>query len=147
MSITVSTTVLQAEGMTATGLPLPDDIVDRLGSAKNAAVVVTVNGYSYRSTLSSRDGGYILPLSAAHRGAAGVKAGDEVVVTLEVDTQPRELAIPEDLGAALTDAGLADTFAALSFSKKRAHVDPIVAAKAAETRQRRIEKVIAALQP
>ena len=49
--------------MNATGLPVPETAIQQLGSSRKPAVTVTIGTYSYRSTVSSRQGGYILPLS------------------------------------------------------------------------------------
>jgi hypothetical protein len=151
MTETFTTVVFQPEGMNATGLPVPEDVVAALGSSKNAAVLVTIRrdgaDYSYQSSLASRYGGFIISLSSAHRAAAGVAAGDEVEVTLELDTSTRTVDVPEDLRDALHGAGATDAFAALSYSKQRAIVEPITAAKAADTRARRVEKSVAALIP
>jgi Domain of unknown function (DUF1905) len=63
-------------GKTATGIPVPTDVVDRLGQGKRPPVRVTINGHTYRSTVASRGGEFMLPISAEHRGEAGVAAGD-----------------------------------------------------------------------
>ena len=93
-------TILLA-GKSATGIPVPDAVVAQLGSGKRPAVVVTINGFSYRSTVASMRGEFMLPLSAERREAAGVAAGDEVEVELELDTAPRVVEVPVDLAAAL----------------------------------------------
>ncbi len=111
-------------------------------------MTVKIGDYSYRTTVSSRDGGFIVPLSAEHRMAVGVVAGDSVLVTLELDTAPREVAVPEDLAAALAASpGGAEAFAALSYSRQSAFVGPVEAAKTPETRSRRITAVIDSLLP
>jgi len=141
-----TTTVLQAR-KTATGLPVPPDVIEALGSGKRPAVVVTVNGgHTYRSTIGVMNEQFLVPLSAEHREAAGVAAGDTVTVTLEVDTLPRVIELPEDLAAALHDAGVRAAFDTLSASRQRALVDPVVAAKAPETRARRIDKAVETLR-
>ncbi|WP_420368931.1 DUF1905 domain-containing protein [Curtobacterium sp. L1-20] len=141
-----TTTVLQAR-KTATGLPVPPSVIEALGSGKRPAVVVTIDGgYTYRSTVGVMNEQYLVPLSAAHREAAGVAAGDTVTVSLEVDTLPRPVDLPDDLATALQDAGVRAAFDTLSNSRQRALVDPVVAAKAPETRARRIEKAVEGLR-
>lgn len=141
-----TTTVLQAR-KTATGLPVPQSVIDALGSGKRPAVVVTLNGgYTYRSTVGVMNEQFLVPLSAEHREASGVAAGDEVEVTLEVDTQPRVVDVPEDLAGALQDAGVRAAFDTLSASRQRALVDPVLQAKAQETRARRVEKAVESLR-
>ncbi|QZQ55168.1 YdeI/OmpD-associated family protein [Curtobacterium sp. TC1] len=141
-----TTTVLLAR-KTATGLPVPSSVIDALGSGKRPPVVVTINGgYTYRSTVGVMDEQFLVPLSAEHREAAGIAAGDTVEVTLVVDTQPRVIDLPDDLAAALQDAGVRAAFDTLSNSRQRALADPVSQAKAPETRARRIAKAVEALQ-
>jgi hypothetical protein len=137
------TSILQAEGMNATGIVVPDEIVEKLGAGKKPKVAVTLKGYTYRSTVAVMGGKYMLPLAKEHRDAAGVKANDKVEVTLELDTAPREVEVPKDLAAALRKAGLTKDFAALAFTHRKEHVRAIEEAKAPETRLRRIEKAVA----
>jgi hypothetical protein len=141
-------TSLLLNGRTATGIRVPDDVVASLGAGKRPAVSVTLNGgYTYRSTVAVMGGDYMLPVSAEVRAGAGVAAGDELDVELVLDTAPREVDVPADLRAALdADPAAAAAFAALSYSKQRAHVLSVEGAKTAETRARRVEKVLAAVR-
>jgi hypothetical protein len=137
-----TTTVLSAR-KTATGLPVPPSVVEELGAGARPAVVVTLNGgYTYRSTIGVMGGQSLIPLSAEHRAASGIVAGDAVEVSLEIDTLPRELPVPDDLAAALDAAGARAAFDALSHSRRRALVDPVEQAKAPETRARRVAKAV-----
>ena len=140
-------TTVELHGKSATGLPVPDAVVAELGAGRRPAVHVTLNGHTYRSTVASRGGSFVLPLSAENRAAAGVTAGDDVDVELALDTEPREVAVPDDLAAALADdpqAGAA--FAALPYSHRQRHVLAVEGAKAAETRQRRVAAAVQALR-
>lgn len=139
-------TVVQRAGKTATGIQVPDEVVAELGSGKRPAVNVTINGFTYRSTVAVMGGRFMVALSAANRAAAGVDGGDAIDVDIELDTLPRDVAVPEDFAAALAEhpAALA-AFDALSPSNKTRFVLGIEAAKAAETRQRRIDKAVADL--
>jgi hypothetical protein len=137
------TIVMQAEGMNATGIVVPDEIVERLGAGKKPKVAVTLKGHTYRSTVAVMGGKYMLPLAREHRDAAGVKGGDNVEVSLELDTAPREVEVPKDFAAALKKAGLTKDFAALAFTHRKEHVRAIEEAKAPETRLRRMEKAVA----
>jgi hypothetical protein len=148
MALEFSSTIQQAEGMSATGIPVPDEVVAALGAGKNPAVTIRVKSvtatdwYTYRNSIATRNGGYIMSFSAANRTGSGLAAGDAVDVTIEIDTTPRTVEVPEDLTSALTAAGILDAFLALSYSKQRGFVDPIEAAKAPETRARRVQKVV-----
>ncbi len=90
---TFRTRVLQAR-VSATGLPVPPEALDELGAGKRPAVVVTVAGYTYRTSVGAMGGQHLIPLSAAHRAASGVAADDDVEVTIELDEQPRDAVIP-----------------------------------------------------
>lgn len=138
-------TEVELGGKTATGFQVPAEVVEGLGKGKRVPVTVTINGHAYRSTIAPSGGAYYLPLSAENRAGAGVAAGDEIEVEVALDEKPREIAVPDDLAAALEAAGKRDAFDALSYSNKRRLVEPIEAAKAPETRQRRVAKVIADL--
>ncbi len=138
---------LLLEGKTATGIRVPAEIVASLGSSKKPAVRATINGHTYRSTVASLGGTFMLPVSAEQRALAGIAAGDEVEVALELDTEPREVTVPPDFAAALDrDADAQRNFATLSYSNKRRHVLAIEEAKTAETRQRRIAKSVETLR-
>lgn len=139
--------VVQLGGKTATGIPVPEEVVTSLGSSKRPPVRVTINGHTYRSTLASRGGQFMLPISAENRASAGVAAGDEVEVDIELDTEPREVTVPPDLAEALErDVVAKRYFEGLSYSQKQRHVLPIEQAKTAETRQRRIDKALSMLR-
>ncbi len=131
-------------GKTATGFEVPAGVVADLGAGKKPAVTVTLNnGYSYRSSVGSMGGRFMLPVSAEHRAGAGIAAGDEVDIALELDTAPREVVVPGDLSAALdADPVARSFFDGLSYSNKLRHVLAIDGAKTAETRERRIAKSV-----
>lgn len=139
-------TEVLATGGTTAGIVVPDDVVAALGGGRRPKVVVSVNGFTYRTSVAPVDGRFLVPLSAERRAAAGVAAGDAVDVTLELDTAPREVTVPDDLAAALdAQPGSRARFDALSFSNQQRHVLAVEGAKAPETRARRVEKVVAAL--
>ncbi len=92
--------ILQS-GPNTTGIEVPDEVVEAVGSGRRPAVRVTVNGYTYRSTVAVMGGRSMVSLSAEHRSRAGVAGGDEVDVDLALDTAPREVTVPPDLAAAL----------------------------------------------
>jgi hypothetical protein len=140
------TTIVQS-GKTATGIQVPDEVVEALGSGKRPAVKVTVNGYSYRNTVASMGGVFMVSLSAEHRAGAGVAGGDEVEVDLELDSAPREVTVPPELAAALdAEPAARATFDGLSYSNKSWHVLQVTEAKTEETRQRRIARSVEALK-
>jgi Bacteriocin-protection, YdeI or OmpD-Associated/Domain of unknown function (DUF1905) len=135
---------LTLAGKTATGFEVPADVVAGLGSGKKPAVTVTLNdAYTYRSSVASMGGRFMLPVSAQHRVGAGLTAGDQVDVALELDTQPRAVTVPDDLAAALNGDPVARSFFdSLSYSNQLRHVLAIEGAKSADTRERRIAKSV-----
>lgn len=140
-------TVLQLEGKTATGIRVPAEVVEAFGKGQRPPVYVTINGYTYRSTVAAYSGDFFLPVAAAVRAAAGVSAGEEVEVELALDEDPRAVAVPDDFAAALAaDAEAKRFFDALSYSHQRRYVMGIDEAKTAETRERRIAKSVSMLR-
>jgi hypothetical protein len=146
MKASFSTKLLQAEGMNATGIQVPDEAVAALGKGKRPPVKVTVNGYTYRSTVATMGGVFMIGFSAEHRAATGIKAGDPIEVTLELDEAPRTVEVPADLAAALEAAGLRAAFDTSAPSKRKEFVRQVEEAKSEETRQRRIAKVVDGLR-
>ena len=140
------TTILQGD-KTATGIRVPDDVMTALNAGKKPKVSVTINGHTYRSSVATVDGGPMVGVSELVRNAAGVKGGDTIDVDIELDTAPRTVEVPTDLAAALdAEPAARKTYDGLSYSLQRFWVEPIVGAKTEETRQRRIEKAVAALR-
>lgn len=129
-----------------TGIEVPAEVVAALGAGKRPAVVIDVNGYRYRSTIAPMGGKFLIPFSAERRRESGIRGGDAIDVELTVDTEPRTVTVPDDLRTAIDgSAGAAAQWERLSYSKQKAHVTSVEGAKAAETRARRIAKVIADL--
>src|SRR5919112_5701782 len=138
-------TTVELGGKTATGLRVPDEVVEALGGGKRPPVVVTIGGYTYRTAVAPMGGDFWIPLAAEHREAAGVAAGEEVDVVIELDTAPREVALPDDLSAAMDDAARA-AFDGLAPSHKKEWVRWVREAKKPETRTARIEKTVEGLK-
>ena len=136
------TTILQGD-KTATGIRIPDAVVVALGAGKKPPVRVTLNGHTYRSTVATVSGAFMVGVSADVRAAAGVKGGDELDVTIDLDTAPREVDVPADFAAALAKEPAAKQFYdGLSYSLRKLHADSITGAKTPETRDRRLAKAM-----
>ena len=134
-------------GKTATGIEIPPEVVESLGAGKKPPVAVTINGHTYRSTVASRSGRFLVGVSAENRAAADVAAGDKIEVELELDDKPREVRVPDDLAAALDrDAKAKSFFEELTYSQKKWYVLPIEEAKKQETRERRLDKALQMLR-
>ena len=146
MSQTFTATILQEEGKNATGISVPAHVIDALGSGKRPKVKVSLNNFTYHSTVAAYGDVFMLPLSQERREAAGVQAGDTVEVTLELDTAPRTVEVPDSLATVLAENNLRSVFDGLAPSMRKEYVRQVESAKAEETRQRRIAKIVAALQ-
>jgi hypothetical protein len=132
-------------GKTATGIQVPDDVVTALGSSRRPPVVVTISGYTYRTTVAPMGGSYWVPLAAEHRESAGVQADQQVDVAIELDTAPREVPLPDDLATAMDDAART-AFDALAYSHRKEWVRWVEEAKKPETRVARITKTVESLR-
>ena len=141
-------TTLWAAGGNNVGIVVPDDVVAAFERGKRVPVVVTIDdGYQYRNTIASMGGQFLISFNSETRAATRRGAGDEVEVRLDVDDAPRVVEVPEDLAAELAaDVTAKAVWDALSYSRQRAHAESITGAKAADTRARRVAKVLADLR-
>lgn len=140
-------TSLLASGKNTTGIEVPPEVIERLGAGRRPAVVVTIGSYTYRSTVGVMGGRSLIPVSADHRRQAGIAAGDDIDVALELDTAPRPVELPADLAEVLSkDDAARRFFDGLSASQKKWHVQSVESAKTPETRQRRIAKSVELLR-
>ena len=138
---------LRATGGNTTGFLIPDATVEELGGGGRPKVVVTVNGYTFRSSIARMGGEYWLGVSSERRTAAGIAAGDLLDLEIELDTDPRRIEVPDDLAAALDAEPAAKEFwGTLSFSNQRWHVEQITGAKKAETRAARVARSVSMLR-
>ena len=140
------TTILGA-GKTAAGIEVPAEVVAALGPSRKPPVRVTINGHTYRSTVATMNGVFMVGVTNEFRRESGVAAGDTVDVDIELDTEKREVTVPADLATALAaEPAARDFFDGLSYSNKRRIVIPIDDAKTPETRERRIASSVAKLR-
>jgi hypothetical protein len=121
-------------------IPLSFDPKPVFGKVR-APVRVTLNGYTYRSTIAAMGGPPCVPLRKSNREAAGLEGGETLEITIDLDTDKREVKPPADFVKALKAAPPAwERWRALSYSHQREHVEGIDQAKKPETRARRIER-------
>ena len=126
-------------------IPLTFDPKPVFGKVR-APVKVTINGYTYRSTIAAMGGPPCIPLRASNRQAAGLEGGETIDVRLELDTEPRTVTPPADLARALKAAPPAwERWQELSYSHQREYAEAVEEAKKPETRTRRIEETVRAL--
>ena len=127
-------------------IPLTFDPKTVFGRVR-APVKVTLNGYTYRSTIAAMGGPPCVPLRKSNREAAGLEGGETIDVRLDLDTDKREITPPADLGAALKATPHAlERWRELSYTHQREHIEAIEAAKKPETKGRRIENAIRMVQ-
>lgn len=141
------TATIEQTGRTTTGIRVPDEILGQLGGGKRPRVVATLDdGYTLRTTIGSHEGAPFISVAAAVREEADVAAGDVVEVDIRLDTAPREVAVPDDLAAALGEHEAAsEWFHRLTDSQRRTFVTSVTSAKKPETRQRRVTQAVEAL--
>nr|WP_253869697.1 YdeI/OmpD-associated family protein [Promicromonospora umidemergens] len=141
-------TTLWPSGGNNVGIVVPEEVVRSFGHGKRVPVTVTIDGgYTYRNTITSMAGQYLISFNSETRAATGRGAGDEVEVTLELDDAPRTVEIPGVLSQVFaTDTAAAEAWARLSYSKQKAHAQLIDGAKTEETRARRLDKALAELR-
>lgn len=121
---------------------VPGAVVAALGGGGRIPVLATFDGVSYRGSIASMGGCMALGVLKSIRSELGKGDGDAVTVTVERDTGERVVEVPEDLAAALAEAGVREAFDGLSYSHRREHVNAINDAKKPETRARRIAKAV-----
>lgn len=126
-----------------TGIEVSEKILDKLGGGKKPLVVVTLNGYSYRSAVGKMGGKFMISLSAEHRKNANVKGGETLEISIVLDTAPRIVELPAALQKAFDKNKIAKAnFEKLAPSKKKAIVVSINDARTEETKIKRIDKAI-----
>lgn len=146
MSVRFETRMMRT-GANTTGVVVPADVIAQLGGGARPAVVATFNDYRYRTTIGVMKGLSMLPFSAQHRAASGIEGGDAICVELVLDTEPRTVSVPDDLSHALAaEPALAAAFEKLAPSRRKADVETVLAAKTAETRDRRVQAILARLR-
>src|SRR6476661_164780 len=99
--VSFNTAILQVGNNT--GIHVPDDVVEKLGAGKKPPVIVTVNDFTYRNTIAVMGGKFMIGVSAEIRSKTGIRGGDQVKVTLELDTKPREVEVPADFQQLLNE--------------------------------------------
>ena len=145
--ISLDATVEKAGDSAACAIIVPTaDVVRWFGRKSRVPVIATMNGYSYRTSLSPMGGCHVLPVSAAVRDGARVGAGARVILTLREDAAERTVDVPDDLAEALGSAKLRDTFDAMAFTHRKEWVLAVQGAKRPETRTKRIADCVSAMR-
>lgn len=144
--VTFTTEVLDAGG-TKAGIEVPDEVLEALGGGRRVPVMVTVGTHTWTSTTAVMGGRTLLGMSTENRQLAGIATGQTVEVTLRRETGPRQVAVPDDLAAALAaEPGLREAFDALAPGYRKNHVVQVEGARTEATRLRRVQKVLDSLR-
>ena len=138
-SKTFTATIVRSEG--SCYIPLTFDPKAVFGKIR-APVRVTLNGYTFRSTIAAMSGPPCIPLRKSNQEAAGLDGIDTIDVRLDLDTEPRVVKPPADLVEALKASSAWDRWQELSFTHQREHVEAIEDAKKPDTRLRRIDRAV-----
>lgn len=147
MTETFIAKIIRGETKDTMGIVVPPAVVEALGNGRRPPVIIRFvkSGYSYRYTIASMGGQFLIGIAKEHRDPAGIKNQKTIEVTLTLDTTPREVDVPKDLANALSAAKVRTSFDAQSFTKRKEAVRLVESAKAEATRERRILKVVADL--
>jgi hypothetical protein len=127
-------------------IEVPARVMAALGDKKRIPVNATINGVRYRSTIAVYGGKFYLPARREIREAAKLAPGKRAHVTLEPDTAMRTVMVPSDLARALASAKLRPAFDALSFTRRKEHVEAVTGAKRPETRAARVARLVTELR-
>jgi len=125
-----------------TGIVVPEKNLYELNGGKKPPVKVQVNGYEYQSTIASMSGYYLIPLSKEHRNNSGLRGNDEVEVVLELESNNRDVEIPDILVQSLNHHNLLEVFHSQSYSTRKEWVRFLNDAKKEETRIKRLNQII-----
>ena len=128
------------------GIVVPPDVLEALGGGNHPKVVVTLNGFTYRSSAAKMGDLFLIPASKARRAEGNLEVDVPYEIDIELDTAPREVDVPEELAAHFeADHAAKAAWDAMNYSTQLRTVTPILNAKKPETRQRNVDKVIALL--
>lgn len=128
----------------AAAVILDDEQVATVGEgAKRFPVAATVNGHTFRTTVTRMRGEFMVGFSRAVREAAGVQPGETITLELALDTEPREVEVPPALAAALdADPEVKARYEAMAFTHRKEYARWIAEAKRDETRDRRVAQAL-----
>lgn len=122
---------------------IPFDVEEMYGK-KRVKVKATFDGEHYRGSLVRMGAEYhIIGVRKDIRKKIGKDIGDMVRVSIEEDTEPRTVEVPDDLKKALNENKEAeDAFMELSYTHQKEYVEWINNSKKPDTRKRRIQKTV-----
>ena len=126
---------------------IPFDVEQEFGS-KRPKIRAMIEGVPYRGILTRMGSEYhMLIILKGIREQIGKTFGDQIEITVEPDSEPRQIEIPKDLMKEFKkDKDAKAFFDKLSYTHRREYVNWINEAKKEETRQNRIVKTIEMLK-
>jgi len=139
--------VIQNAGGGGAFVEVPFDVEKAFGS-KRPKVRAMIEGIPYRGLLTRMGGpNHMLIILKGIREQTGKTFGDEIQVSVELDTEERVIEIPKDLMTELKKDNEAKAFFdKLSHTHKREYITWIDEARKEETRRRRVLKTIEMLK-
>lgn len=144
METTYLTTVLGFGNHAA--IEIPEKNIKEFGGSKRLPLKITVNGYTYQSTSTVSMGKCLVVFPTKDRLASGANAGDQITVHMTLDSGYRHVDVPKELHDALVKAHIEKIFTDLSYSKRKEYARIVADAKAEDTKNRRIHKIIEELK-
>lgn len=128
------------------GIEVPENVIELLSAGKRPQVVVELKGYTYRSTVGVMEGKFLIPLNSEHRKKVEITGGETVEVSLNLDTEPRTVELPQGLKGELNINKTAlEFFDSLPPSSKKKIVVLLETAKTEDTFNKRLGKIVADL--
>ncbi len=122
---------------------VPFNVPKVFGTKAQVKVRGTIDGYPYRGSIANMGEGHCMGVKKEIRQAIGKTAGDTVEVVMEIDTEPRIVAVPEDFQQAMdNNPTVKEIFDKFSYTHKKEYVEWIEGAKRQETRESRINKAV-----
>jgi hypothetical protein len=135
--------VLKAPDSSATGIEAPFDVLEVFGTRARVPVRGTINGFAFRSSLMPMGGCHRMAVNRGMREGAGIKGGEMVEIVMERDEDERTVEAPALLKGELAKSKTAAAnWKKQSYSNQKEMVRSLADAKQAETRTRRLAKVM-----
>ncbi|GAA4918963.1 uncharacterized protein DUF1905 [Stackebrandtia albiflava] len=141
------TAMLREAGDGGTVIDVPEAIVDVLNSGDSPPVRVTLRDYTWHTSVTPGDGGYLIPVSEGVRGQAGVGPGEELDVLIDLDAEPEVVEMPEDFTLALdAEPDARERFESLPETDRSRYLQHVIGAETDAVRRDRIAETVAALR-
>jgi len=142
--IVFEATIVQHKGMNAAYVEFPYDVQKLFGTRGQVKIRAELDGkITYRGSLANMGAGcHVLGLTKEIRNQLGKGFGDTVAVTLEKDTEERNVEIPADISVILNqNPDYRSFFDSLSFTNRKEYIRWIESAKKEETRSNRLTQL------